>query len=88
MAKLGVHEIRSLAKAIIAENPGGIRYGALVQRIAGEHPETPRNTIHGSVWNLDVLFPNQITKPSRGLWQPASAMTSEPPAIAAAEQVS
>ena len=35
MAKLGTHDIRALAKAIIAANPGGIRYTPLVQQIAG-----------------------------------------------------
>ena len=45
MAKLSVKEIQTLAKKIVAENPGGIRYGALVQRISMENPETPKNTI-------------------------------------------
>ena len=45
MAKLSVNEIQTLAKRIVAENPGGIRYGALVQRISTENPETPKNTI-------------------------------------------
>jgi hypothetical protein len=63
MAKLGVQQIKDLAKAIIAANPGGIRYSALVDRISEQHPETPKNTIHGSVWNLDALFPNEITSP-------------------------
>ncbi len=76
MAKLSTHEIRALARAIIAANPGGIRYTPLVQEIAVPNPETPKNTIHGSVWNLDALFPNEIAKPSRGLFQPATAESS------------
>ncbi len=72
MAKLTVQQIRSLAKSIIAEKPGGIRYGALIQAISQQTPETPKNTIHGSVWNLDALFPNEIAKPSRGLFTPAT----------------
>ena len=73
MAKLSGREIQTLAKQIIAENPGGIRYGALVHRISLEHPETPQNTIHGSVWNLAARFPSEVTKPSRGLFLPAAA---------------
>ncbi len=73
MPKLNVQKIRDVARAIISENPGGIRYGQLVERIFQESPETPRNTIQGSVYNLDSLFPNEIAKPSRGLFTPAQA---------------
>jgi hypothetical protein len=74
MAKLRVNEIRDLAKRIIAESSGGIRYSALVQRIAAEHPETPKNTIHGSVWDLDKSFSGEIVKPSRGLFALSSSL--------------
>jgi hypothetical protein len=75
MAKLRVREVQELAKRFIAESPGGIRYGALVKRIAAETPETPLNTIHGSVWNLDKSFAGEIVKPSRGLF----TLATEPP---------
>jgi hypothetical protein len=71
MAKIGVHEIRKVARAVIAQNAGGIRFGQIVDEISRQYPETPRNTIAGSIWNLDVLFPKEVTKPSRGLWKPA-----------------
>ncbi|HEX4075875.1 MAG TPA: hypothetical protein VHX49_10785 [Candidatus Acidoferrales bacterium] len=41
-----------------------------------EAPETPRNTVHGSVWNLDSRFPNEIAKPSRGLFTPVPVVVS------------
>ena len=63
MSKLSVHQIKELAKSIIASNPGGIRYSALVEQICQKSPEPPKNTVHGSVWNLDALFPNEIAKP-------------------------
>jgi hypothetical protein len=72
MAKLGVQEIRNVARSIIAANAGGIRYSQLVSRILDPNPETPINTIHGSVWNLDAVYPNEITKPSRGLYKSVS----------------
>lgn len=74
MAKLPVKEIQNLAKKIVAENLGGIRYSALVQRISAENPETPKNTIHGAVWDLATRFPNEIAKPSRGLFLPATSV--------------
>jgi hypothetical protein len=77
MAKLSVKEIQTLAKKIVAETPGGIRYSALVQRISIENPETPKNTIHGSVWDLATRFPKEITKPSRGLFLPATSAGGE-----------
>lgn len=73
MAKLSVKEIQTLARKIVAATPGGIKYSALVHRILNENPETPKNTIHGAVWDLATRFPNEIAKPSRGLFLPASA---------------
>jgi hypothetical protein len=68
VAKPSTQQIRELAKKIVQESPGGIRYSDLVRRIAQEHPETPINTIHGSVWDLHTSFPQLIQKPSRGLY--------------------
>lgn len=69
MAKLSVQQIKTLARDIIREYPGGIRYSALLNEVLRRHPETPSNTIQGSIWNLDVLFPREIWKPSRGLFK-------------------
>jgi hypothetical protein len=85
MPKLSVKEIQTLAKKIVAETPGGIRYSALVQRIVAENPETPRNTVHGAVWDLATRFPSEISKPSRGLFlraDPAGGgVTVTPPVL-------
>jgi hypothetical protein len=70
MAKLGVRQIQDLAINIVRSHPGGIRYSELVQSVHEEHPETPKNTIHGSVWNLETKFPDKVSKPSRGLFVP------------------
>ena len=61
-------QIRNRAIEIITAEPAGVRYSALVNRIHEESPEIPINTIHGSVWNLDVLFPLKIAKPARGVF--------------------
>jgi hypothetical protein len=87
MAKLGVQQIKDLAKSIIAVNPGGIRYSALVSQISQQNPETPENTIHGSVWNLDALFPNQIAKPSRGLFTPVTKSGNDTVVVGSTEQI-
>src|SRR5437763_11130213 len=73
MAKLSGKEIQKLARSIVTENPGGIRYSVRVEKISQQTPETPKNTIHGAVWNLDSIFPNEIAKPSRGLFTPTKS---------------
>lgn len=79
MAKLNVKQIRTLARQIIAGSPGGIRHGELLNQISTQHPETNLNTIRGSVWDIDARFPTEITKPSRGLFKPATATDSVEP---------
>jgi hypothetical protein len=83
MAKLPVNRIRDIALEMVCESPGGIRYSALTKRIADAHPETPLNTIHGSVWDLATRFPDKVVKPSRGLFKPAAADTAPEPVLPA-----
>ena len=71
MAKLGVHEIRYLAKEIVRENPGGIRWNQLIKTIQEKNPETTVGTIRSCTWDLNTKFPKLIAKPSRGLFMPA-----------------
>jgi hypothetical protein len=76
MAKLSIAEIRKFAVEIIRANPGGIRYQQLREQIRAQHPETPANTIAGSIWDLDVKMPSEVQKPSRGLYVPATGQAS------------
>lgn len=78
MAKLSTQAIKELALNIVAATPGGIRYKDLVGRVAGTSPETPINTIHGSVWDLHQRYPQQVAKPSRGLFVPVSGKGPAP----------
>jgi hypothetical protein len=87
MSKLSGKEIQKLARSIVAENPGGIRYSALVDKISQQTPETPKNTVHGSVWNLDTIFPNEIAKPSRGLFTPVAKSGNETVDVGSTEQI-
>lgn len=76
MSKLSVKQIRDLALEIVRKHPGGIRLSELTAQIATLSPETPPNTIGGSTWDLAQKFPNEVIKPSRGLFQPASAQAN------------
>ncbi|GIW85171.1 MAG: hypothetical protein KatS3mg107_0831 [Gemmataceae bacterium] len=81
MAKLNVQQIRDRALQIVQEAIAGIRYSDLVRQIALEHPETPKNTIQGAVWDLDTRYPNLIHKPSRGLYLPLQHGELPPPTV-------
>jgi hypothetical protein len=87
MAKLTVKQIKDLAKSIIASNSGGIRYAALATQILRDNPGTNENTVYTNVSNLDKDFPNEVTKPSRGLFAPARAAEDDTVAAGSAEQV-
>lgn len=80
--KLSVQEIRELARQIVRDSVDGIRYGQLLASILDRSPATPRNTVQGSVWNLDVQFPNEVHKPSRGLFKPLPGGGAPEPAAA------
>ena len=54
---------------IIKFQPDGIRYSELVRKIHEEPPDIPINTIHGTVWNLEVRASHEVYKPARGLFR-------------------
>jgi hypothetical protein len=39
------------------------------------------------VWNLDTIFPNEIAKPSRGLFTPVAKPGNEAADVGSAEQI-
>jgi len=57
---------------LLKENPQGLRYSEIVRRIKELLPEIPINTIHGTVWDIDVQKSNEIYKPDRGLFRHVS----------------
>jgi hypothetical protein len=61
--------IHKKALEILDANPKGIRYSELVSQIGEVLPDIPKNTIHGNVWNLDMVLPAQVYKPARGVWK-------------------
>jgi hypothetical protein len=68
MKKLNRKEIRQLAKSIVLSKPGGIRSKALRDEISQQAPGTPPKDIEWEVWKLQATFPNEISKPARGLF--------------------
>ena len=69
-------EIIEKALLFIGEAPKGIRYTMLVEKIAAALPDIPKNTIHGTVWNLEIQLPDRVIKPARGLYLLAKYRTN------------
>ncbi len=62
-------KITSKVIEVLKSNPDGVRYSDIVRKIHEEFPEFPDGTIHGTVWQLDILVPDEIYKPARGLFR-------------------
>lgn len=87
MAKLTVQQTKNLGREIVLAHPGGIRYAALAKKVAAQTPETPPNTIRGAIWNLEESFPNEVAKPTRGLFVPVASSEGETLDIGSTEQI-
>jgi len=55
MAKLNGQQIRERARAIVAESPGGIRFGELKEKISAESPL-------GSKPSSNFAFANRLVR--------------------------
>lgn len=70
-------QIITKAVEILKESPSGVRYSQLVSALQKNFPETPINTINGSIWNLDVTRPKDVYKADRGLFRHVSFWETE-----------
>ena len=61
--------ITSKAIQILKSNADGFRYSDLMRKLENEFPNIPVGTIHGNVWNLETRAPNDVYKPTRGLFR-------------------
>ena len=57
------------AREILEATPAGTRFSELVGQLQNAFPDDPYGTITGTVWNLDAQYPDEIYKPSRGLFR-------------------
>jgi len=69
MSKNVTEKIKDKAFELLKDNPDGLRYSELVKSISENDEKLNRNTINGSIWNLDSQFPEKVYKPSRGLFR-------------------
>src|SRR4030066_1754901 len=64
--------IQAKAIEILKNNPQGIRYSQLINKIKESLTDVPINTIHGTVWNLGATRPEEVYKAGRGLFRHVS----------------
>jgi hypothetical protein len=77
MTKLSRREIQDRARRYLEQASSGIRYMELAKKIHDADPETPFNTIVGSLHDLS-LRSEEIVRPSRGLWTLKKYAEKEP----------
>jgi hypothetical protein len=68
MAQTVREQIRRKAVEILKGFPHGLRYSELMAKIQEILPGVPKNTIAGNIWNLEVVLPEQVYKPARGVY--------------------
>lgn len=60
-------QLRKKAVEILVNYPQGIRYKDLLKEVQSAFPETKRDTIDGSLWNLNETSKYIVQKPQRGM---------------------
>ena len=61
--------IRKKALELLESNPDGLQYTNLKTKIHESNSSFNLNTINGNIWNLDTVYPDEVYKPSRGLFR-------------------
>ncbi|MCX6133014.1 MAG: hypothetical protein NTU47_04280 [Ignavibacteriales bacterium] len=69
--------IRKKAIELLKANPEGLRWTELLKGLQKALPDIVPKTIAGSTWNLDLVAPDQVYKPARGLWKYKGKETDE-----------
>jgi hypothetical protein len=75
--KYTTNQIKARARALLADAPEGLRWSELASAILNEAPETPPNTISGSMVAL-FASATDITKIRRGLYVLVDPVDQEP----------
>ena len=60
---------RAAALTRLAESREGVRYSELVKAVLDTDPEFKVAAIRANVWNLHEVYPDEVYKPSRGLFR-------------------
>jgi len=61
--------IKQQAVELIKAHPQGLRYSELFRMLREGPPSFNAGTINSTIWNLDVVRPEAVWKPSKGLYR-------------------
>lgn len=61
--------INSAALGLLDQHPEGLRWSELLAKIKALDPAFHPKTVNGCIWRLVERFPNQVYKPTRGLFR-------------------
>ena len=64
--------ITQKALEALKKHPDGLKYSELVRLLATEMPGVKPKNFTNAIWNLDTRLPNEVYKPSRGLFRHVS----------------
>jgi len=74
-------QIRSRAVELLKQFPHGLRYSELMAKIQEALPGVPKNTVAGNIWNLEVVAPEHVYKPARGMYPHVQYREGLPPDV-------
>ncbi|WP_438850989.1 hypothetical protein [Brevundimonas nasdae] len=67
MAKLNRAQIGAKARAVLEQNPKGIRWMELLRSVEKDEPETPHNSVHGGVHHF-LKSADDVVKVAKGTY--------------------
>lgn len=66
------NQIISKVVELLKQNPQGLRFSEIIKKVKELIPESNTNTINGTIWDLDIMMPEEVYKPDRGLFRHVS----------------
>lgn len=79
---LGIGDrIRNQAIELIRAHPEGLRYSELHRKIKEATPAFNSSTIKTYIWNIDIVLPDLVWKPSKGLYRHTEFKDQEIPDV-------
>ncbi len=62
-------QINLKALELLEQNPAGLSWTELKNKLEGTYPAFHPKTINGCVWKLLEKYPDQVYKPKKGLFK-------------------
>ncbi len=63
------HRISAKALELLEQHPEGLQWSELARKIREAEPSFHPKTVNGIIWKLIAKYPDQVYKPSKGLFR-------------------